>query len=62
MRIQVVALASLTLLSACATTSQQQATTEECAFVDDDATGSKITRKQECKDVPAGSSVSAPQR
>jgi hypothetical protein len=49
-------------LAACATTQQATSATEECSLVDQDMTGTKITKKQECKDASGTQGAPAPQR
>jgi hypothetical protein len=63
MRMRLVGLGFSLALSACATTQKtNEASTQECSLVDEDATGSRITKKQECRDVPGAQSAPAPQR
>ena len=63
MRMCLIALTLSCALSACATTQQaSQSSDEECSLVDQDATGTKITKKQECNDSSGSQGAAAPQR
>jgi len=64
MRMCLVALAFSLVLTGCAATTQEAggASVPECSLVDQDATGTKITKKQECKDAPSSDGAGAPQR
>jgi hypothetical protein len=51
------------MMTACAGTAQSPKTmAEECSLVDQDATGTKIAVRQECRKVPGGQAEAAPQR
>ncbi|HEX6071707.1 MAG TPA: hypothetical protein VFY95_01705 [Sphingomicrobium sp.] len=51
------------MMTACAGTTQSPTTVaEECSLVDQDATGTKIAVRQECRKVPGGQAEAAPQR
>jgi len=62
MRMCLVALAFSLVLTGCAATTQEAggASVPECSLVDQDATGTKITKKQEC--TPGADGAGAPQR
>ena len=62
MRISLIVMVIPFSLAACATTQQATSATEECSLVDQDMTGTKITKKQECKDAPSSDGAGAPQR
>jgi len=62
MRISLIVMVIPFSLAACATTQQATSATEECSLVDQDMTGTKITKKQECKDASGTQGAPAPQR
>ncbi|MFL6752319.1 MAG: hypothetical protein ACJ8FL_03715 [Sphingomicrobium sp.] len=55
-----VALAFSMTIAGCAMTPTAQTAAEECALVDQDATGTHISVRQECKAAPGGAAARAP--